>query len=390
MLSWKLPIKAGAGALILSGATVQATAQTSPDMIGTGPIRPQEAAILTHRSPYTTEQVRFKGSPADVLLAGTFTKPSGKGPYPAVILLAGSGPNDRDEAPALKGWQSSGHRKFLVLADALTRAGFAVLRYDKRGVGQSTGDFSLANLSDYTADAEAALRFLKSRHDVAQHRIGLIGDSEGGFIAPMVASQNSGISFVVLLSTGALPYEQMSLLQKEAIARAEGKKEADIAADGALYRRIFRILRAAETPEQARAQLTLAAAPLIARGRYSKADADLAIAGLTSPLGIEMQRFDPRPYLRRLAVPVLVVSGALDIQIPPAVNLPAMREALSGKADVTIRELDGINHQLQRALTGAPSEYASIAVTIDPAVLDLIREWMDAHARSGPARPSQK
>lgn len=349
------------------------------------PMFPQESAIHASEKPYRSEAVRFENRGAGVTLAGTFSAPEGKGPFPTVILLAGSGPNDRDEVAALPGWAVSGHRKFLVLADALNRSGIAVLRYDKRGVGQSTGDYATASLSDFASDAEAAVRYLKTRADVAQDKIGLIGDSEGGFLAPILAARDPHIAYVVLLSTDALPFEQGALLQKAAIARAEGKSAADITAYDTLYRRIFAIVLAAKTPEEAREALTTAAAPLVSEGRFSQAEADAGISALTSPLGFELMRFDPRPYLRKLTIPVLVVTGALDTQVPPGENLAAMREALGGDRDVTILELPGINHQLQRAKTGAPSEYATIPETVDDVVLKSIDDWLGVHVREGGA-----
>lgn len=355
------------------------------DTAGGVPMPPQEAAIHASEKPYRSEEVRFENRDGGVTLAGTFSAPAGKGPFPTVILLAGSGPADRDEIPALPGWAVSGHRKFLVLADALNRSGMAVLRYDKRGVGQSGGVYETASLSDYASDAEAAVRYLRTRSDVAQGKIGLIGDSEGGFLAPMLAARDPSIRYIVLLSTDALPFERGALLQKAAIARAEGRSEADIAAYDAVYRRLFAIVLAAKTPEEARAALTAAAAPLVASGRFSQAQADVGIKGLTSPLGFELMLFDPRPNLQKLSIPVLVITGALDAQAPPRENLAAMRDALSGDPDVTILELPGINHQLQRAETGAPSDYASIPETVDPVVLCAIDDWLGMHVRGGDA-----
>ncbi|CAL4869766.1 Esterase EstD (plasmid) [Asticcacaulis sp. MM231] len=338
--------------------------------------RPQEAAIAKASKPYPAEEVRFSNAAAGVTLAGSFSTPEGKGPFPTVILLAGSGPNDRDEVAQGPQEIDTGHKKFLVLADAINRCGIAVLRYDKRGVGRSTGDFASASLSDLASDAQAAIRYLATRKDVDQHRIGLIGDSEGGYIAPMIVTREPSLRFMALLSTAALPFDQVNLIQKAAISRAEGKGEADIASDEALYRQIFSVVLAAHSPEEARATLTAMSKPLIVSGRFSQAEADVGIAGLTSPLGFEMMRYDPQPYLSQINIPVLVLSGSLDTQAPPKENLPAMRSALRANQDVTILELPGLNHQLQSARTGAPSEYALIDETLATSAIKAIGDWL--------------
>lgn len=343
--------------------------------------RPQEAAITKATKPYHTEEVRFNNAAARVTLAGSFSAPKGKGPFPTVILLAGSGPNDRDEAAQGPSETDTGHKKFLVLADALNRIGIAVLRYDKRGIGQSTGDFLTANLSDYASDAQAAIRYLATRKDVEQNRIGLIGDSEGGYIAPMIATREPSISFMVLVSTAALPFDQVNLIQKAAISRAEGKSETDIATDQAIYRQIFSVVLAAKSPEEARATLTAMSTPLIASGRFSQAEADAGIAGLTSPLGFEIMRYNPQPYLSQTKIPILVINGALDTHAPPKENLPAMRLALRANTDATVLELPGINHQLQSAKTGAPSEYILIDETIAPSAIKVIEDWLIGHTQ---------
>ncbi|MFP1132550.1 alpha/beta hydrolase family protein [Asticcacaulis sp. W401b] len=335
----------------------------------------QEIAVEKTVKPYKIEEVRIFTKNPDVVLAGTFSKPAGQASFPAVVLLHGSGPNDRDEASA-----GFARRKFLVLADALNRAGIAVLRYDKRGVGKSTGNYSTASFTDFTSDAQAALHYLKTRSDVAQEHIGVLGDSEGGYIAPVLAKADDQIAFLVLVSAPALPYLDINLLQKASLARAEGASEAEISARDRFYRQVFDIVQGASDAQAARDALIVMAKPLVESGQLSRQEAENGIAGLTSPLGLELMMFDPQPYLKSLSIPVLVVQGGLDRQVPAQENLTAMRRLLS-RQNATIVEMPALNHQLQKARTGAPSEYAAIAETVNADVLRLVTEWVQAQTR---------
>lgn len=316
----------------------------------------------------------------DVRLEGTFSVPEGKGRFPAIILLAGSGPNNRDEIAVWPGQPPQGFGKFAVLSTALTQAGFAVFRYDKRGIAGSGGDYNSATFDSFTSDALAALAWLRTRAEVDRNHIGLVGDSEGGSVATVITARDAGLHELVLLSTPALPYEQVSLLQHAAMARAEGRSSADIAADEALYHQVYEVVRTSPSADAARAQLEAMAPPLVAAGRLSQAQADAGIAGVTTPFVFGMMGFDPAPYLRQVHVPVLVIQGALDTQVPATENLSAMRSTLHGP-DVDIAEMAGINHQLQAAMTGAPSEYERLEQTVDPAVMTKVLDWLQSHGR---------
>jgi pimeloyl-ACP methyl ester carboxylesterase len=294
------------------------------------------------------------------------------------VLITGSGPQNRDEALA-------GHRPFLVLADALTRRGIAVLRCDDRGVGQSTGDYATATTFDFVDDTLAAVAALRARPDVDPARVGLLGHSEGAMIAPIAAARSPDIKFAVLLAPPALPGDQNVSLQAAAIARAKGATDAQVAATAAINREVFAIVAAAPDGAAAAAELRAryAALPALARQALGQlpGGVDAQIEQVTSPWFRTFLTLDPRVYLKKLAVPVLAVVGERDLQVLPGANLPELRKALRDNRDVTIRELPGLNHLFQTCKTGAPEEYARLDETMSPAVLTLVGEWIERRVR---------
>ena len=298
-------------------------------------------------------------------LAGTLTLPQGRGPFPAVVLIAGSGAARRDESVF-------GHAIFLVLADHLTRHGIAVLRYDKRGLGQSTGDYAAATSTDFAADAEAGVAYLKTRPEIDRGRIGLIGHSEGGLIAPMVAERDPAVASLVLMAGSGVPGDQIIMAQSRAIAAAAGVPEAALAANDALERRFLDAVMAAK--DQPSAELA------VRRVLKGAGMPDAAIDAQAKAASSNWYRFflsyDPAPTLRRLRRPVLAIIGSKDLQVPSAQNLPALREALKSDPAAEVIELPGLNHLFQTARTGAPSEYGQIEETLSPTALDLITQWI--------------
>ena len=341
----------------------------------TPPTRPQEDAIAKGPRPYSDEPVTFaNAAAAGVTLSGTFSMPSGAGPFPTVVLIAGSGPNDRDE-------DVLGHKIFLVLADALNRRGIAVLRYDKRGIGGSTGSYDAATSADFISDAEAAVAFLKTRTDVDTRRIGLLGHSEGGLIAPAVAVADPSVAFMVLMAGPGVRGDRVLMTQIEAIARANGAAEADIARTRTVRGQAFAIVEASSDAADAKARLAAAAAPAIAAGQLKPEAADQGIAQMTSPWMYSFLRYDPAPVLQKVRVPVLAIGGSLDLQVEPKENLAAIRAELKDDADVTVTELPGLNHLFQDATTGSPNEYGAIKETLAPIAQKTIGDWVMAHAR---------
>jgi pimeloyl-ACP methyl ester carboxylesterase len=332
--------------------------------------------------PYRTEEVTVPSVPG-VTLAGTLTLPQGDGPHPAAVLVSGSGPQDRDETLL-------GHKPFLVIADYLTRRGIAVLRLDDRGIGRSTGGFAAATSDDFARDAEAAVKWLRARPEIADGRVGIVGHSEGGLIAPLVASRTPEVGFLVLLAGPGIPAHELMVMQGALISRAGGDTEQEIERTSALQREMFtaiasmadsavlrdtmqaivRRYQASLTPEE-RAQPDASDATMTA-----------AINALISPWYRWFMRYDPVPALRATRVPVLALNGALDLQVPADENLAAIERELraGGNRDVTVEKLPGLNHLFQTAGTGAPSEYAQIEETFSPAALQRIADWILRHA----------
>lgn len=336
------------------------------------PKRPQEEAIAAGPRPYRQQQVIFDNASAGIKLAGTLSVPDGSGPFPAVVLIGGSGPETRDET-------LFGHKLFLVLADALNRRGIAVLRYDKRGVGQSGGDFATATIPDFASDAEAAMAFLMSRPEIDAKHIGLIGHSEGGAIAPMIAVRNPAARFVVLMAGPGMRIGRLLNVQDSRIARASGVPEEQIAERSAFFNKLYADLASAADNQAA---LSVAKAD-IAKGVADKLirpeNADAFAHQVTSPWARQAFNYDPIPTLRALRTPVLVLDGSRDLYVPPEDNLPSIKAALKGNPDATIVELPGINHLFQTAKIGTPAESASLEETVSPVVLIMIADFVVAH-----------
>jgi len=329
--------------------------------------------------PYGEEEVTYENREAGVTLAGTLTYPNSGSPFPAVLLISGSGPQDRNETLL-------GHRPFLVLSDYLTRRGVAVLRVDDRGVGGSTGDWMQATTEDLSKDVLAGIRFLKDREEIDPKRIGLIGHSEGGIIAPMVAAESEDVSFVVLMAGTGLPGEDVLNMQAELIARAEGVPEEAIAKSLERQKRIIRVVKEEkdqEVKEEKLHEIILKALEeLPAEQKEALPDpeayAQAQLASLLSPWFQYFLTYDPRPTLTHVQCSVLAIIGEKDLQVPPKENLSAIKEALEegGNKDYTVLELRGLNHLFQSAETGAVSEYAKIEETISPSALETIGDWI--------------
>jgi len=320
--------------------------------------------------PYLEEEVRFAGGTDGVELAGTLTLPATGGPHPAAILLSGSGPQDRNE-------EIFQHKPFLVLADYLTRRGIAVLRYDDRGVAGSTGEFATATTRDFAADAEAALAYLRTRADIQPGAIGFVGHSEGGLVAPLVASR-APVAWIVMIAGPGLPGDSILALQVDALNEAAGMPAAQRAAANSLQRRLMDVAVSDREPVAAREEITRllrAEMPGLAEEQ-----AHAQAAALTSEWMRGFLRHDPRPVLRELTIPVLAVNGGNDLQVLARPNLAAIESALAeaGNEDLSTVELEGLNHLLQTSETGLVTEYGRIEETIAPIALQTIGDWIAA------------
>ena len=324
--------------------------------------------------PYLSEEVTFKNTSANIALAGTFTKPEGDGPFACVILITGSGPQNRDE-------ELLGHKPFLVIADHLTRNGIAVLRYDDRGVAQSTGDFASATTRDLADDVNSAVAYLKTRSDVKQ--IGLIGHSEGGVIAPVVAAENNAVNFIVMLAGTGVNGAEILLLQQELIGRAEGMSEKDLAKNKAANEKINAIILSAKDASDAKKKLEKHLKnkknhPANSSEMSDKEFAKYLIDTYTNDWIFYFIRLEPRVALEKVTCPVLAVNGSKDLQVDANQNLPKIKAALekAGNTDFTIKEYPNLNHLFQESETGAVSEYVKIEQTFSPLVLEDMTKWI--------------
>lgn len=334
--------------------------------------------------PYLAEDVTYPNPEGGHVLAGAFTRPRDGGPFPAVILISGSGPQDRDEALL-------GHRPFLVLSDHLTRRGIAVLRFDDRGVGESTGDFSVATSEDFASDVLAGVAYLLGRDDVDPDRIGLAGHSEGGLIAPMAAVASDVVAYVVLMAGPGVNGERILYAQAELIGRAAGMSEARVAATRKLQGKLFAVLKANDDPESSapemealvRAHLEEATPEERAHaGVTDSASFERAVATEVRQINSPWFRYflvhEPADVLEQVTVPVLAVAGAKDLQVPADENLTEIATALKRGGNTAWRThmLPGHNHLFQRAETGAPSEYATIDETWSVESMEIIADWI--------------
>lgn len=324
--------------------------------------------------PYREEEVSYE-SAAGVRLSGTLTLPAGAGPHPAVLLITGSGPQDRDET-------IFNHKPFLLLADYLTRRGIAVLRVDDRGVGRSTGTFGIATSEDFAQDAAAGVRFLDARQDIGP--VGIIGHSEGGMIAPMVAARAPEVRFLVLLAGPGMPITEAMALQADRVLRSSGAPDSLVRRLTGLNREMY----AAVLAEADSAALYTRLRDIGTRYRAGLTAEEQNLPGLResdvadnarlliTPWWRWFLRYDPAPALRQVRVPVLALNGSLDVQVIADPNLEGIRQALAGNPDVTAEKLEGLNHLFQTATTGAPGEYGEIEETIAPSVLQRVGDWI--------------
>ena len=337
--------------------------------IVSGPVRPQEPKPPF---PYQIEEVKFQNG--DINLAGTLTVPQGDGPFPAVLLISGSGLQDRDETVF-------GHKPFWVLADHLSRTGIAVLRVDDPGIGKSAPHPEPPTTADFATDVEAGVTFLKRDDRIGT--VGLIGHSEGGIIAAIVASRRDDIGFVVLMAGPGVPGAELLLKQNERIFDGMGivgeRKETLLT----LLDRLFTTLTSDMTEDEMRQQVDEIVRKQfeingIPPAQQDETQVQAAVEQVLNPWMRYFLAFDPRPALEATRVPVLALNGELDVQVDAEQNLTAIDAALEkgGNHNVTLHRLPKHNHLFQRAKTGLVNEYAVIEETISPEVLDLIRDWV--------------
>jgi len=340
------------------------------------PKRPQEPKPPY---PYKAEEVSYENKEAGIKIAGTLTLPGSGGPFPAVLLITGSGPQDRNE-------EIMGHKPFLVWADYLTRRGIAVLRVDDRGVGGTGGKPGEGTIEDHVGDALAGVAWLKTRSDIDHGKIGLMGHSEGGLVAPAAAAKSSDVAFIVLLAGTGVVGEEILYSQGQLIAKAAGISDEIAARTLETQKKVFALVK--ENPDAAAAAQKLA--KLMADLKTSLPESQRkalegteALAEAQSKLVLtpwfrHFLAYDPRPVLEQVKCPVLAICGENDLQVDPKLNLPKIEAALkkAENRDFTVKELPGLNHLLQASKTGSIAEYQQIEETINPAALKLVGDWI--------------
>lgn len=339
--------------------------------------------------PYTSEEVRYKSKNPSVTLAATITIPEGKGPFPAALLITGSGPQNRDE-------ELMGHKPFEVLADYLSRQGFIVLRADDRGIGKSTGDFTKATSADFADDVHGGVEYLLSRPEVDRKKIGLIGHSEGGMIAPMVAASRKDLDYIVLLAGPGVKISRLMEAQNAAVLKSSGVSEAAINTYLPFYSKMMNLLVNETDSIKARDAIRNTLQEFI-----SKTDtailSELNLKDSTShnvflktmdqqfktPWSKYFLKFDPEPYLSKLKCKVLAINGERDIQVLPSQNLMGIEKALRKSKTKTweTAELQGLNHLFQQCSKCTVQEYQEIDETISPVALEYVGNWLNTRVK---------
>jgi pimeloyl-ACP methyl ester carboxylesterase len=367
--------------------TFKQSGQTFPMNLSKGKVekeiikRPQEP-----QKPYSyyTEDVVFENKLANFNLAGTLSLPTKEGLFPAVILISGSGAQNRDE-------ELLGHKPFLVISDYLTKNGIAVLRFDDRGTAMSKGDFKTATTLDFATDVDAAVQFFLSRKEIDKRKIGLIGHSEGGMIAPIVASKSKNISFIILLAGTGIPGDELLLLQQELIGRVSGISENDLIKIKSTNTEIFDIVKKATNPNQMIKDITDHITKSIKSDPESKipdgiSESDfikMQVSQLASPWMQFFIKYNPALTLENVKCPVLALNGDKDLQVPSKENLEAINNALSkgGNKKYITKQMPNLNHLFQECKTGSPQEYSEIEQTISPLALTEILNWIQIQTK---------
>jgi len=338
-----------------------------------GPKRPQEPR---KPYPYTTEDVTFLNSKDSIELSGTLTMPSTGKPSAAVILISGSGPQNRDE-------EILGHKPFLVISDYLTKRGIAVLRYDDRGVGKSKGNHATATTFDFAQDTYSAVQFLRSREEFNDIKIGLIGHSEGGIIAPLVANMDDKLGFVILMAAPGVTGAEIILFQQRLSGERSGLDAASLDEFEKITRELHSIIaREKNNPDMKKILMDFFK---LNAPEATEKQLESQIYAVANPWMVTFLTYDPSDALKKLALPVLAMNGSNDMQVPAKTNLSAIRESLmkahgnnldSFSKVVEIVEFPGLNHLFQHSETGNTTEYQKIEETISPEVMEKMASWI--------------
>lgn len=329
--------------------------------------------------PYRCEDVTFYNQQANITLAGTLTLPQGEGKFPVVVFISGSGAQNRDE-------ELFEHKPFFVFADFLARNGIAALRFDDRGYAKSGGSSESATSADFATDVESAIAYLKTRNEVDAAKIGLIGHSEGGIIAPMVAAKHQDINFIVLLAGPGISGDKLLLLQQELIYKGMGMPQSEVEKSVNTNKKMFEMVTSATDMTKLKSDVETHlnntfdadAGATIPKNMSKQQYIDLNIKQITNPWMVYFLKLDPSIALKKTKCAVLAINGESDLQVPFNENLTAIRSILteSGNSKVTTKSFVGLNHLFQECKTGLPTEYAAIEQTISPEVLEFVTQWI--------------
>lgn len=321
---------------------------------------------------YRAEEVTFTNKKEGNTLAGTLTIPEGDGPFPALVLVSGSGQQNRDE-------ELMNHRPFWVIADYLSRRGVAVLRYDDRGMGGSTGEVLNATSMDFSYDAEAAFAYLLNRKEINASQVGILGHSEGGIINFMVAERRPEVAFLVSLAGPAVNGIEVLKEQQAAILRAQGMTEEMVQFSGNANAQMFDIIEASNSREEADTLLR----QLLKGWGYNEELTEQTVGQMASPWMYYFLKYDPTDAIVKTICPALLLNGSKDLQVIASQNLPAYEKIIAehGKTNLTLREMPDLNHLFQHCETGSPTEYVEIEETISPEVLEAIVEFVKGIGR---------
>ncbi|WP_289062683.1 alpha/beta fold hydrolase [uncultured Zobellia sp.] len=338
-------------------------------------VRPQEPK---KPYPYYSEEVSFANAKDSITLSGTLTLPDKNGKNPVVVLISGSGPQDRNQTIL-------GHKPFLVITDYLAKRGIGVLRYDDRGTYKSSGNFSAATSRDFTNDVLSAVAYLKTRNDIDPKNIGLIGHSEGGLIAPMAAVDSNDVAFIVLLAGPGLSGYDIILLQTELIAKTNGMDGTRLKTELDILKGALDVVVSGENLNETKTDLThfyqrgLQDHPEILPPGMTRDDyVKHTVLQLANPWFQYFLKYEPSTSLVKVKCPILALNGEKDLQVPSKINLDSIAKYVTdgGNHQVTVKELPGLNHLFQECSTGSPNEYSFISQTFSPIALSEISQWV--------------
>jgi len=334
--------------------------------------------------PYYTENVQFFNKKENFSLAGTLSLPKKEGKFPAVILISGSGQQNRNS-------EILGHKSFLIISDYLTRNGIAVLRYDDRGVGESKGDPSLSTSADFAEDARAAIEYLRTRKEIKTKKIGIIGHSEGGMIAPMIAANDKNIAFLVLLAGPGVSGDALLIEQNYEIGKLAGMSEESLESSKLTNQTIYDILKLNEDLASVKTKLTAYFQSNVEKipeaERPSKEEIDKTLKdevnGIATPWLRYFISYNPKENLQKVKSPVLVLNGEKDIQVPAKSNTAGISEALKsgGNNKVTLQIFPNHNHLFQHCTTCKVEEYSLLDETFSPEVLKTMSDWIQKQVK---------